>query len=104
MPQRDSAPPDEWEPRRDSATRRAVQAIEDRLRGEITDTFREHLVESSKKHREMEERFVTYKAFALGIVVMLLSVYGFAREFMGPTKESVAAAAKKLGDATTTIE
>lgn len=104
MAQRDGAPRDEWEPRRDILTRRAVEAIEDRLRGELESALRQHSVDSAQRHREMEERFVSHKALGFALLAMLGAVFAMASQYMAPTREAVASAVKKMDDATTVID
>lgn len=96
MPQRDGAPPEQWQERKDRDTRRAFERFEEKLRGEFHAELDDHRRDADRRLKGFEDHYVSYKSFTFGLLAMVGAVIGISITLMGPTKEAAVAASAKV--------
>lgn len=103
MPQRERAPPDEWEERRDNASRRAFERFEDKLRAEFEETLSQLQVDSAQHFKNLEDKYVSWKGFAVFIVPLVSAIMALVAVYVAPVKESIAGVGQRVDKVEATV-
>lgn len=96
MTQAPGAPREDWEERKDRATRRAIERLEEELAAEYERVLDKLQSTHAQKLKDLEAHVVTWKGFAAFIIPLVSAIMGLVAAYVSPIKDSVAAGVQRM--------